>query len=190
MRKKILFGVLALTGVLSPAQELMLNCESGGQVRSVFPRYAVHASFQPNKGRTGNAFRIVYPSIPAGKKRPGAIGRFQADGKSMIKIVSASRPVHTGVYLKGKGKGRFGLLAFDRNRKVIYPPGLMKPFTADSPGQWVFIELKYTPEAGSIYSNKAVYVLPYIHLDPDSDFLLDDWKTIFIRPDEKIVIEE
>ena len=191
MKKKFLLAIMALTAaVFSPAQELILNCESRGQVRSVFPRYAGHVTLQIGEGRTGNAFRIVCPQNPSGKKHSGAAGRFQADGKSMIRIVSVSSPLHTGVWLKGRGKGRFGLLAYDKDRKVFYPPALMKSFTVDSPDQWKLVELSYTPEAGSIYANKTAYILPYISLDPGSEFLLDDWETKFITPAVKIVIEE
>ena len=189
MRKNVLFGVLVLTGVLSPAQELILNCESGGQIRSVFTRYAGHVTLQIGKGRTGNAFRIICPQNPPGEKQPAA-GRFQADGKSMIRIVSVSDPVHTRVRLKGKGKGWFGLLTFDKDRKVFYPPRMMKFFAVDSPDRWVLVEHKYTPEAGSVYASRAAYLLPYIKLDPGSDFLLDDWETRFIKHADNIVIEE
>ena len=191
MKKNILLVILALTAAgLSQAQELILNCENRGQVRSVFSQYAGDVTLQIGKGHTGNAFRIICQQNPPGKKTPAAAGRFQADGKSMIRIVSVSDPVHTRVWLKGKGKGWFGLLAFDKDRKVFYPPRMMKSFAVDSPDRWVLVEHKYTPEAGSVYASRAAYLLPYIKLDPGSDFLLDDWETRFIKPADNIVIEE
>ena len=107
-----------------------------------------------------------------------------------LKINSVSKPVRTQVYLKGKGSGSFGLLAYDKQRKIFYPRGLQKKLELDSPDKWTKLEFTYTPQAGSDYTNKAGFVLPYISISPGSDFLLDDWETKFINENKTIVIEE
>ena len=103
-------------------------------------------------------------------------------GEELTKQVEAA--------LKGKGKGWFGLLAYDTKRKLFYPAGLMKKFDVDSPDKWTAVEHTYIPRAGSEYTNKAAFIMPYITLAPGSDILLDDWETRFIDADKKIVIEE
>ena len=186
--KTVYFTVAALSVVCSfcSAQELMVDCESRSQVRPTSVAYKDFVSHEIGKGRSGNAFRIVCPPERAKLKDKNA--RFQT--QHPLKIVSASKPVLSRVYLKGKGKIWFGLVVSDRNRRVFWPAGLLKSFKVDSPDKWTSVELIYTPAAGSPYANKAAYVLPYINIGPGSEFLLDDWEVKFIDNNKEIVIEE
>ena len=187
-KKTMLFGILGFAGMstLCSAQELVLNCDTRYQVRNAAVRDKDRITLETGKGRSGSAFRIVCPKDQGGAKARN-IG-FHANAR--IKIESAAKPVRTCIYLKGKGRGSFGLLAYDKQRKIFYPGGLQKKFELDSPDKWTLLEFTYTPQAGSDYANKAGFVLPYISLAPGSDFLLDDWETRFIDANKEIVIEE
>ena len=188
--KKFFWGILgaALAANLCSAQELLLNCDSVNQVRSTFHKDNSRITFERGKGRTGNAFRITHPADPKNPKAKD-IG-FHAHGHYLIKLESISGTIRSRVYLKGKGKGTFGMLVFDRKRHLFYPPGFRKPFQLDSPDKWTLLEFTYTPEAGSDYAARAAFILPYISLMPGSDFLLDDWETKIPAENKNIVIEE
>ena len=183
----VIVGIVTAS-TLCTAQELTLNCEEKHQARSTFFKDNDKITYQPGKGRSGNGFRIVHPADPNNPKAKD-IG-FHAHGSYRIKVESVSKPVRTRVYLKGKGKGSFGLLAFDKQQKVFYPRGMRKKFELNSPDEWALLEFTYTPEAGSVYSARIGTVLPYISIAPGSDFLLDDWETKFLDENKTIVIED
>ena len=181
----IVFG-MAAAGSICPAQELVLNCDANLQVRYTAMQFRDHVQFAKGKGRSGNAFRIFCPKQEGKKKAVNS--SFQAN--IQVKIESASKPVRSRVYLKGKGKVWFGLLTYDLRRRIFYPAGLIKSFKVDSPDRWTCLEQTYTPKAGTPYANRACYVLPYISITPGSDFLLDDWEVKFIDTNKDIVIED
>ena len=188
--KKTTLAILGImtASTLCTAQEMNLNCEAKHQVRSTFFKDNDKIAYEVGKGRSGNGFRIVHPANPNNPKAKD-IG-FHAHGSCRIKVESVSKPVRTQVYLKGKGKGSFGLLAFDKQQKIFYPYGFRKKFELNSPDKWTLLEFTYTPKAGSDYAARIGSVLPYISLAPGSDFLLDDWETKFLDENKTITIED
>ena len=181
----VVFGMAAVSSIC-PAQEMVTNCDSNFQVRCTSMAFRDHIRFAKGQGRSGSAFRIFCP-LDQGKRKPVSSG-FQTHVQ--LKIESTSKPVRSRVYLKGKGKGSFGLLTYDLKRRIFYPVGVMKSFKVDSPDGWTCLEQTYTPKAGTPYANRACFLLPYISLSPGSEFLLDDWEVKFIDTDKDIVIED
>ena len=149
----VVFGMAAVGSICS-AQELVLNCDTNSQVRCTAMQFRDHVQFAKGKGRSGNAFRIFCP-LNQGEKRKAVSSSFQ--GHIQMKIESASKPVRSRIYLKGKGKVWFGLLTYDLKRRIFYPSGMRKAFKVDSPDRWTCLEQTYTPKAGTPYANRACY---------------------------------
>ena len=187
MEKVIVFICAAMAmSMSSMAQEMVFDGKNANEIRNADVKRNLFVTHEIGKGRSGDGFRIVCPESYDNKPLTKSVFH----PSRQLKIESTSKSVLIRVYVKGKGKGRLDMGVYDAMHKPLHKCTVHKKFEVNSPDKWTLLELSYTPKAGSLYSNKAGFLMPIIVLLPGGDLLLDDWSIKFADNNKNIVIED